>query len=306
MISRLTYKRDYEVRFEQLEQFVALGVLGHFRQAAEQTKISTSALTRSIQTLEEEIGYGLVTRSTRSVKLTPEGEIFLDYAKHTLLELEQTKKRLFESRNGCTDEKLIIGYTNKASNIVPISCGKFLAQYPHVKIEMQLQEQHELTRKLQEGEIDISVYSQAVNSIGNDIHLPDQLILFVSKNHPFAHRNDISKQDLANYPAFGCFSQSKQVQTMLNEAIDALNKSSSIKMGSIDQVITGVIKSDSFAVASIEHANTVSEHPELVQLKTNKDLSHEQLIVQTNQHAAVSEHLSHLLSLIKKAATTIN
>ena len=167
MISRLTYKRDYEVRFEQLEQFVALGVLGHFRQAAEQTKISTSALTRSIQTLEEEIGYGLVTRSTRSVKLTPEGEIFLDYAKHTLLELEQTKKRLFESRNGCTDEKLIIGYTNKASNIVPISCGKFLAQYPHVKIEMQLQEQHELTRKLQEGEIDISVYSQAVNSIAH-------------------------------------------------------------------------------------------------------------------------------------------
>jgi DNA-binding transcriptional LysR family regulator len=62
------------VRFEQLEQFVALGILRHFRQAAEQTRISTSALTRSIQTLEDEMGYALVKRSTRSVKLTQEGD----------------------------------------------------------------------------------------------------------------------------------------------------------------------------------------------------------------------------------------
>ena len=267
------------MRFEQLEQFVALGVLRHFRQAAEQTQISTSALTRSIQTLEDEMGYELVKRSTRSVKLTPEGELFLDYAKNTLAELEHTKKRISQSVNGNTDEKLVIGYTNKASSVVPISCGQFLAQYPHVKIEMQLQEQHELARKLQEGEIDISVYSQAINSIGSDIHLPDQLVLFVSKHHPLANKSDISKHDLDSYPMYGCFSQSKQVQSMLNEAIDMLNKSASIKVGSIEQVMSGLVKSDHFAIASIEHASTLAEHTELVQLKTNKDLSHEQLVI---------------------------
>ncbi|MBQ4799633.1 LysR family transcriptional regulator [Pseudoalteromonas sp. MMG006] len=294
------------MRFEQLEQFVALGVLRHFRQAAEQTQISTSALTRSIQTLEDEMGHELVKRSTRSVKLTPEGELFLDYAKNTLSELELTKKRIFESVNGNVNEKLVIGYTNKASSVVPISCGQFLAQYPHIKIEMQLQDQQELTRKLQQGEIDISVYSQAINSIGSDIHLPDQLVLFVSANHPLAHKNDISKQDLDSYPMYGCFSQSKQVQTMLNESIDSLNKSSSIKVGSIEQVIAGVVKSNHFAIASIEHANTIAEHSNLVQLKTNKDLSHEQLVVQTSQQTAISEHVEHLLSLIKKAGTTFS
>ena len=88
------------MRFEQLEQFVALGLLRHFRQAAEQTQISTSALTRSIQTLETELGYELVTRSTRSVKLTQAGELFLDFAKNTLNELEQIKHRAFQSING--------------------------------------------------------------------------------------------------------------------------------------------------------------------------------------------------------------
>jgi hypothetical protein len=93
---------------------------------------------------------------------------------------------------------------------------------------------------------------------------------------------------------------------MLNEAVDSLNKSSSIKVGSIDQVMAGLAKSEHFAIASIEHANTVAENINLIQLKTNKDLSHEQLVVQTSQQTAVTEHIEHLLSLIKKAATTIN
>ncbi|HEA17847.1 MAG: LysR family transcriptional regulator [Pseudoalteromonas prydzensis] len=294
------------MRFEQLEQFVALGQLRHFRQAAETTKISTSALTRSIQTLEDEVGYELVKRSTRSVKLTTEGELFLEYAQDTLTKLEDTKKRLFQSLNGCSNEKLVIGYTNNASAIVPISCGQFLAQYPHVKIEMQLQEQSELVRKLQLGEIDISVCSQAVNNIGNDIHLPDQLILFVAKNHPLANKSDLCKQDLTDYPMYSCFSQSKQIQAMLNEAVDSLNKTSSIKVGSIEQVMDGLCKSNHVAICSIEHASSVAENSNLLQLKTNKNLSHEQLIVQTSQQVAAGDPINQLLSLIEKTALSIN
>ncbi|MEL7307368.1 MAG: LysR family transcriptional regulator [Pseudomonadota bacterium] len=269
------------MRFEQLEQFVALGVLRHFRQAAEKTQISTSALTRSIQTLEDEIGYELVTRSTRSVKLTKEGELFLEYAKQTLDNLEETKKRLFESLNGCANEKLVIGYTNKASTVVPVSCGQFLAQYPHVKIEMQLQEQSELVRKLQLGEIDISVCSQAMNSIGSDIHLPDQLIIFVAKNHPLA--------------------KSRLLMSLLF-AIESFDKTSSIKVGSIEQVMDGLKKSNHIAIASIEHTNIVSSDPELLLLKTNKGIAHEQLVIQTNQQINENSHVSHLLDLIEKTA----
>jgi len=296
------YERTIKVRFEQLEQFVALGVLNHFRQAAEQTKISTSALTRSIQTLEDEMQCKLVKRSTRSVELTKEGKLFLDYAKKTLSELKATKKQIYQSVNGNLSQKLVIGYTNCTSSIVPVSCGQFLAQYPHIKIEMQLQEQHELVNKLQQGEIDISVYSQEINSIGSDIQLPDQLILFVSKNHPLAQKDNISKGDLDHYPMYGCFSQSKHIQSMLNEAISALNKSSSIKVGNIEQVMAGLIKSDHFAIASIEHTNVIAEHPELIQLKTNKNIDSEQLIIKTNQQSSASEHVKHLLSLIKSAA----
>ncbi|PAX99334.1 LysR family transcriptional regulator [Pseudoalteromonas sp. HM-SA03] len=292
------------MRFEQLEQFVALGNLRHFRQAAEQTQISTSALTRSIQTLEDEIGCELVKRSTRSVKLTEQGELFLKYCKTTLSELDLTKKTIKQSLFGRDNQKLIIGYTTQASSIVPVSCGQFLAQYPNVKIEMQLQDELELTRKLQLGEIDISVYLQSANSIVSDIHLPDQLVLFVSRNHPLANQDSIRKSELTHYPMYGCFSQSKQVQSMLNEAVDSLNKSTSVKIGNIEQVIDGLKNSNSFAIASIEHSKTIAQDPNLVFLKTNKALDREQLIVQTNHQVGSNAHINHLLELIEDAASS--
>ncbi|MEJ6475703.1 LysR family transcriptional regulator [Pseudoalteromonas piscicida] len=291
------------MRFEQLEQFVALGNLRHFRQAAEQTQISTSALTRSIQTLEDEIGCELVKRSTRSVKLTEQGELFLKYCKTTLSELDLTKKTIKQSLFGRDNQKLIIGYTSQASSIVPVSCGQFLAQYPDVKIEMQLQDELELSRKLQLGEIDISVYLQSANSIVSDIHLPDQLVLFVSRSHPLANQDSIRKAELTHYPMYGCFSQSKQVQNMLNEAVESLNKSTGVKIGSIEQVIAGLKNSNSFAIASIEHSKTIAQDPDLVLLKTNKALDREQLIVQTNHQVGSNAHINHLLELIEGAAS---
>lgn len=287
------------MRFEQLEQFVALGERRHFRHAAEHTKISTSALTRSIQTLETELGYELVKRSTRCVKLTSAGEAFLDFAKNTLAELKRVKQRSISSLTPETEKKLIIGYTNKASRVVPVSCGEFLNLYPGIKIEMQLQSKNDLHRKLSQGEIDISVFSQIIKNIGSDIQLPDQLILFVSKNHPLANKHSISKKELQNYPMFSCFSESRPVQIMLNDVINAFNKASTIKVGSIDQVIAGLEKSEHFAIAGIEHAATIIQNSNLVQLKTNNDLNQEQLVVQTSQQIEAGEHVEHLLSLIK-------
>ena len=205
------------MRFEQLQQFVALGNLRHFRQAAEQTNISTSALTRSIQTLEDEIGCELVKRSTRSVRLTEQGELFLTYCKATLNELENAKKNIKQSLFGNDQDKLVIGYTQQMSGVVPVVCGQFLAHHPSVKVEMQMLDEAELMNKLQLGEIDISVCMHSSELASSDIYIPDQLIMFVAKNHPLLQKDSVTRQDLMSYPMFGRLSQSRQVQHMVNE-----------------------------------------------------------------------------------------
>lgn len=288
------------MRFEQLEQFVALGNLRHFRQAAEQTSISTSALTRSIQTLEEEIGCELVKRSTRSVRLTEQGELFLSYCKTTLNELENAKKSIKQSLFGSNQEKLVIGYTQQMSSVVPVVCGQFLAHHANVKVEMQMLDESDLMNKLQLGEIDISVCMHSAELASSDIYIPDQLIMFVAKNHPLLNNDSVTKQDLMRYPMFGCLSQSRQVQHMLNETADSFNKATSMRVGNINEVLSNIKNSDLFAIAGIEHSKIVAQDPNVVLIKTNKDLPTEQVLVRTNHTLSEDANIKELVSLIEK------
>jgi DNA-binding transcriptional LysR family regulator len=288
------------MRFEQLEQFVALGNLRHFRQAAEQTSISTSALTRSIQTLEEEIGCELVKRSTRSVRLTEQGELFLSYCKTTLNELENAKKSIKQSLFGSNQEKLVIGYTQQMSSVVPVVCGQFLAHHSNVKVEMQMLDESDLMNKLQLGEIDISVCMHSAELASSDIYIPDQLIMFVAKNHPLLNNDSVTKQDLMRYPMFGCLSQSRQVQHMVNETADSFNKATSMRVGNINEVLSNIKNSDLFAIAGIEHSKIVAQDPNVVLIKTNKDLPTEQVLVRTNHTLSEDANIKELVSLIEK------
>lgn len=288
------------MRFEQLEQFVALGNLRHFRQAAEQTNISTSALTRSIQTLEEEIGCELVKRSTRSVRLTEQGELFLAYSKTTLNELENAKKSIKQSLFGNNQDKLVIGYTQQMSSVVPVVCGQFLAHHPSVKVEMQMLDEAELMNKLQLGEIDISVCMHSSELASSDIYIPDQLIMFVAKNHPLLQKDSVTKQDLMSYPMFGCLSQSRQVQHMVNETADSFNKVTSMRVGNINEVLSNIKNSDLFAIAGIEHSKLIAQDPDVVLIKTNKDLPTEQVLVRTNHTLSEDANIRELVSLIEK------
>jgi DNA-binding transcriptional LysR family regulator len=288
------------MRFEQLEQFVALGNLRHFRQAAEQTNISTSALTRSIQTLEEEIGCELVKRSTRSVRLTEQGELFLAYSKTTLNELENAKKSIKQSLSGNNQDKLVIGYTQQMSSVVPVVCGQFLAHHPSVKVEMQMLDEAELMNKLQLGEIDITVCMHSSELASSDIYIPDQLIMFVAKNHPLLQKDSVTKQELMSYPMFGCLSQSRQVQHMVNETADSFNKVTSMRVGNINEVLSNIKNSDLFAIAGIEHSKLIAQDPDVVLIKTNKDLPTEQVLVRTNHTLSEDANIRELVSLIEK------
>ncbi len=62
-------------------EFVTLAETKKYRAAASKLHISQSTLSRHIQTLEQELGCALFSRSTREVKLTECGKIYLPFAK---------------------------------------------------------------------------------------------------------------------------------------------------------------------------------------------------------------------------------
>lgn len=80
-----------------LRQFVCLAEQLHFGRAAELCHLSPSTLSRSIRQLEEQLGVPLFVRDNRSVALTAEGRLFLDFARDALSQWQRLQAQLLAS-----------------------------------------------------------------------------------------------------------------------------------------------------------------------------------------------------------------
>lgn len=78
--------------FEGIEEFVAVADAGGFSSAARNLGLSTSHVSRRLSALEERLGTPLVARSTRHVRLTEMGEIYLKHCKELLGTLDEANQ----------------------------------------------------------------------------------------------------------------------------------------------------------------------------------------------------------------------
>jgi len=78
---------------KHLQNFIAVAEELHFRRAAQLTNVAQPALSRSIQTLENELGVQLFTRNNRNVKLTAAGKEFLTGCSDIVNSMEATISR---------------------------------------------------------------------------------------------------------------------------------------------------------------------------------------------------------------------
>jgi len=77
-------------RFDNLRIFVSVATHGSFAEAARRLRLSPSAVTRSVADLEDRLGLMLLHRTTRSVRLTDRGEIYLESSRRILADIEMS------------------------------------------------------------------------------------------------------------------------------------------------------------------------------------------------------------------------
>ncbi len=81
-------------RLDAMRIYVTVAKLGSFAKAARELRLSPSAVTRSITQLEDQLGLMLLTRTTRSVRLTEPGESYLESCQQILEDIDGAVRRV--------------------------------------------------------------------------------------------------------------------------------------------------------------------------------------------------------------------
>jgi len=145
------------MNIQELKIFKHLAGTLHFGRTSQACHITPSALTRTIQRLEEEVGKKLFIRDNRSVSLTQAGQRFRTYAEETIRNWQQLVNDL------SIDEKILRGeislYCSVTAvySILPQMLKKYRKLYPEVHITLQTGDQANALEKLHNSEADVIV-----------------------------------------------------------------------------------------------------------------------------------------------------
>ncbi len=186
----------------QLRCFIAVAEELHFGRAAERLGFAPPALSRQISTLEEDLGVGLLTRTTRQVALTRAGLIMLEEAKGILLKMEHASRAVREASRA-SGKVLRVGAIDAASSsFVPEALVAFRERHPGVEIKFVEAMTAPLIQMLEAGKLDLALIRppRKPTDCAFEVLRVERPILVLKEGHPLAARESVTMLDLVGEP----------------------------------------------------------------------------------------------------------
>jgi len=120
-----------------IEYFVRVVEAGSFARAARELEVSPPAITKMINALERTLGVRLLTRDSKKLSLTSDGEQYLSVCANTLAELRVVETRLESGRNRASG-KLVVGvHRALGPQLVARLIAEFLVRHPATSFELK-------------------------------------------------------------------------------------------------------------------------------------------------------------------------
>lgn len=192
------------MNLRQLEHVIALAEEGSFARAAQRVHLSQPALTRSIQTIEEDLDIVLFDRTTREVQITPAGQIVMQRARKVLFETRCLRRDIDLLKNHELGSVTFGTGPYPAAILLHAALGELAGTHPKLRINVVVDSGPKLVDRLHDETIDflvVDIRGAQVTSEINVIALPKyDLAWFVREGHPLAGRKGLERRDLQAYP----------------------------------------------------------------------------------------------------------
>lgn len=179
---------DRRIKFRHLEAFVTIARAKRLKRAAAQLNLTQPAISKTLRDLEDILGVTLMARDRSGVRLTPEGEIFLQYAEQSTAALNQGLSSI-ASLNKAGGHVLKIGVLpSVAALLLPRAVQIFRSASPETVLHVDEGGHGFLTDCLRAGELDLVVgrlgSAASMRGLSFTTLYAEQVVAVVAPKHP--------------------------------------------------------------------------------------------------------------------------
>ncbi|KMN21233.1 LysR family transcriptional regulator [Pseudomonas helleri] len=126
------------LRFDDLQLFVRAADLGSLSAAARVMDLSPAVASAALKRIEAQLGVRLLARSTRSLRLTAEGQGFLDYARTALSSLDEGRRLLARGQDQVSGVLQLSAPSDFGRNLLLPWLDAFQREHPQLTVRLLL------------------------------------------------------------------------------------------------------------------------------------------------------------------------
>lgn len=180
------------VDLKRLAHLVALADECHFARAADRVHLSQPAFSRSIQSIESDLGMRLFDRETGPVRPTPAGEFMIERARRLLFDARCLQRDAMLYRDSQLGDTAFGAGPFPASTVMPVALAALRRDHPTIGLRVEMNNWQQLLQRLLAEDIEFFVAD--VRDLPSDPKVQVSPIgrqmahLYVHAGHPLAAR----------------------------------------------------------------------------------------------------------------------
>jgi len=173
----------------------------NFSLAAERLFIAQPTLSQQIRKLESELGFPIFLRNTKSVKLTPAGDIFIKEARNLVFAYQRLKYACDEINHTLKDS-VSLGMSIITLPLITADIIFFMDQFPNIKLNIVECWDEEAKQLVASGALDAAIVLFADYEDQSDFSITplskSYMCISVSPNHHLAKKESVALKDFAD------------------------------------------------------------------------------------------------------------
>jgi DNA-binding transcriptional LysR family regulator len=218
------------MQIESLKVFCDLAETGSFTKAAQINKVTQSAVSQQISSIERQFKSLLIERSKKKFRLTREGQMLYDFSKQIIQTYDSLHNKLQELNDIISGTIRVATIYSIGLHDLPPYIKRFLKSYPTVNVHVEYRRANQVYDDVLSNLVDLGLVAYPVRQAKLET-VPlrkDPLVLICHPQHPFARAKAVKLKSLAGQKFIGF-----EPDIPTRKALDRILKESNVEVSHV-------------------------------------------------------------------------